>query len=334
MENNRAGFLMEQVPTHVDAVEGIHTNNTLTYIPNLRSLYSVTLDDLLSRDIPPQEMFLSPILPKQGLAMLAAWRGIGKTHFALGIAYALACGSSFLKWYAPKPVRVLLVDGEMPATALQKRFAQIVSDNTQEPPAPDYLRIITPDFQEFGIPDLATTEGQNILEDHVAGADVIILDNLSTLCRGGKENEGESWLPVQEWALGLRKRGKTVLFIHHTGKNGLQRGTSRREDVLDTVITLKRPNDYDSSQGARVEVHYEKARGVFGDDAEPFEAWLKTENGQSRWEMVDLKDADLERVIELAKDGIKQREIADELGTSKSRVNRLLKKAKEMGRLS
>ena len=62
--------------------------------------------------------------------------------------------------------------------------------------------------------------------------------------RTGRENEAEGWLPVQDWALGHRRAGRSVLFIHHAGKGGLQRGTSRREDVLDTVIGLRRPTDY------------------------------------------------------------------------------------------
>jgi len=37
---------------------------------------------------------------------------------------------------------------------------------------------------------------------------------------------------VQGWLLVLRRRGISVMVIHHAGKSGLQRGTSRREDVL------------------------------------------------------------------------------------------------------
>ena len=59
----------------------------------------------------------------------------------------------------------------------------------------------------------------------------MVIDNLSTLCRYGRENESESWGPVQEWILGLRRRGLSVLLVHHAGKGGTQRGTSRREAV-------------------------------------------------------------------------------------------------------
>ena len=50
----------------------------------------------------------------------------------------------------------------------------------------------------------------------------LILDNLSTLCGSLKENEGDSWTPVQTWLLSLRKRGVSVLLIHHAGKGGNQ----------------------------------------------------------------------------------------------------------------
>ena len=42
-------------------------------------------------------------IPEQGLVMLYSRRGVGKTHVALGIAAAVASGTSFLQWRAPSP---------------------------------------------------------------------------------------------------------------------------------------------------------------------------------------------------------------------------------------
>ena len=47
------------------------------------------------------------------------------------------------------------------------------------------------------------------------------------------------------------------------------------------IASLKRPIDYDASQGARFEVHFTKSRGFFGEDAAPFEARLI----DGRWDM-------------------------------------------------
>src|ERR1044071_1985987 len=74
--------------------------------PPARKLLALNLVEFLSRDIPPREMLLDPFLPTQGLMMLYSWRGVGKTHTGIGIAYAAASGGAFLRWQAPKPRRV------------------------------------------------------------------------------------------------------------------------------------------------------------------------------------------------------------------------------------
>lgn len=134
-------------------------------------------------------------------------------------------------------------------------------------PANGFLRLLNPDLIDGPMPDISSTEGQAVIEPHLAETEFVVIDNLSTLCRSGRENESGSWGPVQGWLLDLRRRGITVLVVHHSGKNGGQRGTSRREDVLDLVLNLRRPQDYSSEDGAKFEVHVEKGRSIFGSDA-------------------------------------------------------------------
>jgi putative DNA primase/helicase len=69
--------------------------------------------------------------------------------------------------------------------------------------------------------------------------DLLILDNLSTLLTSRSESASDAWVPIQTWLLKLRRQGKSVLLVHHAGTNGRQRGTSRREDALDTVMALR-----------------------------------------------------------------------------------------------
>lgn len=287
------------------------------------SLKALSLPEFLAADFPPRTMLMAPWLPEGGIAMIYASRGVGKTFLALAVAYAIACGGSALGWKAPEPQRVLYIDGEMPAVVLQERLRKIIGRDGAQLPAPEYLRILASDTHRDGLPDLATREGQAQFNAMLGDAKLIIVDNLSTLCRSGRENEAESWLPVQEWALQMRREGRSVLFIHHAGKNGSQRGTSRKEDVLDTVMALKRPENYNSSEGARFEVHFEKARGFAGPDSEPIEAML-TDVG---WTWRPLEDALADQVIALRRDGLSQREIAKEVDTSPATVNRILKKA-------
>ncbi|MEO5561369.1 MAG: AAA family ATPase [Dokdonella sp.] len=293
----------------------------------------VDASDLLTASFPPREMLLSPWLESQSLSMIYAWRGVGKTHVALGIAYALASGGEFLGWRARAPVSVLYLDGEMPGAALRERLANIVA-NAEEEAAPGNLRFVTPDLQPNGImPNLGTHEGQADIEQSLTDARVIVVDNLSCMVRGGKENEADSWLPVADWALRMRARGRSVIFIHHSGKNGQQRGTSKREDLLDVVIMLKRPADYSPDEGARFEVHFEKARSLHGQDVAPLEAALETlSSGKRSWATRTVEDATDVQMIELATIGLPQAEIARELGVHRSTVLRALKKAQDDGR--
>jgi hypothetical protein len=300
-------------------------------------LQACGIDEFLALEIPARAMVLAPFLPAQGLAMLYSKRGLGKTYLALGIALAVASGGTFLRWQASKPRKVLFVDGELPASTLQQRIRSLqagVKDSEPEMPSDEFLRIITPDLQAQAMPDLATSEGQMLVEKELAGAELLVVDNLSALCRSGKENEGESWLPVQEWLLRLRQRGICVLLVHHAGKSGAQRGTSRREDLLDTVIALQHPSDYVPSEGLRCEVRYEKSRGFHGEVAKAFEVRMNLEgSGTASWVVKDAEDALLQRAVALFQEGVSIRDAAEELNIPKGRAERLRNRAKREGLL-
>ncbi len=259
-------------------------------------------------------------------------RGIGKTWVGLGVAYAVASGGDFLRWSAPVARGVIYIDGEMPAVVMQQRLAAVANSADAEPTAP--LLILTPDVQSIGMPDLSTEAGQALIDEHVTDdIGLIVVDNLSSLARSGRENEAESWQLIQTWALRHRAAGRSVLFVHHAGKGGAQRGTSRREDVLDTVIALRRPADYNPEAGAVFEVHFEKARGIHGGDVAPFEASLATDaEGKHIWTTRTVEDSTRERVAALLEDGLSQQDIAAELGLAKSTVSHHAKALREARR--
>lgn len=326
-------ILIEEEPAAEHVLEARKALDKIKPAPKLLRKYrAVNILELVSHTFKPREQILSPWLLTQSLNMLYAWRGVGKTHVALGIAYAAATGGKFLCWTATKRRKVMYLDGEMPGASLQNRLANLIATSTEDFD-PDYFRILTPDLQEGAMPDLATYEGQAAIDDLIGDAELIVVDNLSSLARsGGRENDAESWQVIAEWALKQRQQGKSVIFVHHSGKGGAQRGTSKREDILDTVISLRRPPDYESGQGAKFEVHFEKGRDLHGQDAESFEAALVTDHhGNQSWTIAKLADSTYDRVVALAGDGLSQVDIAIELGINKSNVSRHLKKAREVG---
>jgi putative DNA primase/helicase len=301
-----------------------------------QSFQPVGLQDFLALQVPPREMLLTPILPERSLAMLYAARGIGKSWLGLTIGLAVASGSSVLRWSAAKPRRVLLVDGEMILSDLQTRLNLILAGLGAAIPN-DGFRVLAADHTERGI-NLSSGDGQQELERHLDDVDLLILDNLSTLLANGSEGASDAWLPMQNWLLKLRRRGVAVLIIHHAGVNGRQRGTSRREDALDTVIALRRPADYSPEQGARFEVHVEKARALVGDGAVPFEAAVEpftTEGGKCaiRWTARDLRPSIFEQAAILFQEGKSVRQVRTLLGISHGEAGRLRLRAAAEGLL-
>lgn len=287
--------------------------------------------DLLGLDILPPEPLIEPFLPCGDLAMVAAERGVGKTHFSMGAAVAAATGTQFLKFNAPKRRRVLFIDGEMGGSLMKCRLKDALSRLPGNVSPPDCLQFLTPDMCHDGImPDLGDHEGRVAVDILVAAtqAELLVLDNVSTLFRSGVgENDSASWVGPQQWLVALKARGVAVLLVHHLGKNGLQRGTSMREDVLGSSIRLKRPSDYEASQGCRFLLEFTKARALSGEAVEGFEAALV----DGRWQIESKRAATLSEVLELKHGGLSTREIAEAVGISKSSVARMLASAKSAG---
>lgn len=285
----------------------------------------LTVEEFLAADLPARPLLLDPWLHKKSLGMVYAPRGAGKTWMADAIALAVSSGAEvFRGWKAPTPCRVLLVDGEMPARMLQERMAALSAGAKYE--TGGRLRILAADLQEEGLPSLSARAGQETVEGYIGDADLLILDNVSTLFRGLDENDAQAWDDVQSWLISLRRAGLAVLFVHHAGKSGAQRGTSRREDVLDVVIGLKLPEDHTPDEGCAFEVRFEKARGLVGRALEPFEASLSVVRGCASWKTRDLRDEVMVEMLGLEEEGQTVRQIGKALGVHYSNVSRRLRR--------
>ena len=281
--------------------------------------------DFINEKLPERKVLLKPFLLERSINMIHAWRGVGKTHVCLGMATAEATGSVFLKWKAPQPSKVAYVDGEMAAEDIQQWFKESLNRKGVPHLERGYLTLIAADRQEKGIPSLLTKPGQEQILNKIGDAETVYFDNISTLFRGADENE--DWEIGQEFLLTLRRNGKTSVLAHHDGKQGLQRGTSKREDVMNIVLHLKHPKDYQMSQGLRCEVHFEKARSLYGLEAEPFLTQLITDlHGKSYWDIQPLPEAQFQKAKELREQGLSFREISKETGMSKSWAEKILKK--------
>lgn len=298
--------------------------NNVIVPETLIELKIYNLEEFLKMGFEERSYLLYPIIPEKGLVMLYAKRGVGKTFVSLAIACAIATGKNFLRWESKTPEKVLYVDGEMPAKEIQKRLQAIVNGMEINIDDLQNLQILNMDMQETISLDLKNEESRNRIMKHLDDVKLLILDNLSCLATI-KENDADDWNVIQQWLLLLRRKGISVLIVHHAGKSGNQRGSSKKEDIMDTVILLEKPSDYNASQGARFNVKLEKSRNVAGDIVEDFEATLSIQDDVLSWIMTKCKALETENVKMLLEDKKSIRKIADITKLSKTKVGRIKK---------
>jgi hypothetical protein len=286
----------------------------------------ISATELMVADLPEREQLLDPILASNTLALLYGPRGLGKTFVALGIAWAAASGGSFLGWRASRPHRVVYIDGEMAAVDIRERLKLLGS----VPPTLDFM---VADLSIRSLPDLGYYEGQGRLQQAWGNPELVVLDNLSSLA-GFKSGDPDCWTELQRFLMAQRRAGRAMLVLHHANKTGGQRGTNRREDVLDLVMALRRPADWRSDEGARFEIHFDKARGLRGEAIEPIEARLHTDPlGVARWDWRPLHQSNLDRLVALMNEGLNAAQAGRELGLTVGASYRLRNRAHALGLL-
>jgi putative DNA primase/helicase len=286
---------------------------------------ALTMGEVMALKLKPREFLMEPWLTTSSLVMTHAQRGTAKTRLMMSVAHAVATGSPLLNWKPRRPARVVYFDGELPATLIQQRLKLLQ-------PETDNLRIVSRDIllHSTGItlPDLATEEGRDFFDQIIVRekAELIIFDSLSTLVRSGVENDAESWAPIQDWAMEHRFRGRSIIFVHHQGKNGSPRGSSKREDVLDTVIAMRGRSDLSNDNDEVFELQFTKAREFFGADKRPLLLRHSTANGIADWSYEVKRNENEDLIIKLHNEGLSQREIAKKINCHQSHVSRVLTK--------
>src|SRR3954471_10508523 len=89
---------------------------------NASPLAVLSAAELKATVFPPRPPVLDPLLSAGGIGLIHGPAGIGKSFLTLGIAWAVASAGSFLGWRAPRPHKVLYLEGEMTAVEMQRRI--------------------------------------------------------------------------------------------------------------------------------------------------------------------------------------------------------------------
>ena len=200
----------------------------------------------LARALPDTDHLLGELLSTTCRFIFCADTGLGKTMFAMAIAFAMHLGRGFLHWATQRAARVLFIDGEMPRDLMQERIALACQWFAIEPPSEGLFFLSSEDVEDM--PPIDTPEGQAWLDEFIiklGGVDFIIFDNFMCLCATDLRDE-EGWRQLKPYVLNLTKRRIGQLWLHHVGhdKSRLY-GTKTREWIMDTVAlgeTVDVPN--------------------------------------------------------------------------------------------
>jgi putative DNA primase/helicase len=287
---------------------------------------------------PVRRDYLSPWLKESAIILLAGYRGIGKTFFALGAADAVSDGKSFGPWLCDHPVPVLFLDGEMPPQDIVERSQGLNLNSDREAPLYIYCDAFA---NQQGLPraHLASEEWRDEMKRILLSKQVKLwfIDNLASLASGIDENAKQDWDPINQWFLDLRFAGITSVMLHHVNKDGGQRGTSAREDNLDVSVVLKPPHDYRPEDGARFIAHFSKARVRTSELSRITDTEFKLiadEDGRYVWTWSGVRQQMQNEVLTMLNDGVRQVDIADQLGISKGQVSKIRSKAIKCGYLT
>jgi putative DNA primase/helicase len=279
---------------------------------------------LLRLHLPVRKQHWGERITSNQVGMIYGERGKGKTWLALALALSMSTKCPFLGMHAKNRRRVFYLDGEMDLKGVQGRLAAIAKGFKVS--LTDSLQIFTPETFKGLLPAVNADSGLAEIDTLVGEDwDVLFIDNYSAWSADGRET-AEAWSPLMRWMLRHKHAGRTVIVVHHTGKNGQQRGSSRHEDALDWSIALESLKAQALGDLAFV-LQWKKSRHLSEADCGPISVTMNQgEGGAVQWQHIAGKaeDPKKSRARQLHATGRTNAEIARELGVDRSSVGRWL----------
>lgn len=286
------------------------------------------VNELVNWSVPVRKKHWADRIQSNQTGMIFGERGRGKTWFAMGLALSMSCRVEFLGHKPNKARRVNYLDGEMDLVTFQQRMLQICKSLGVEPPS--NLMAFTPEAFTDLLPSINTLDGQKVIDEMIGTEwDILIVDNYSAWSSDGRET-AEAWAPFMRWMLRHKRAGRTVIVIHHSGKAGKQRGSSKHEDALDWSINLMSDKQSPPDGALRFSLVWEKARHLASDQIAPIAVTMQRgEDGTLVWnhQHGTHKYPKMVKAEKLKAEGVTNTEIAQKLDVDRTTVGRWLKAA-------
>ncbi len=270
--------------------------------------------------------------------LLTGWRGVGKSWFAQSSCDCITRELPLVPWKAGESVSCLYLDGAMAAQDTQKRLLDL---NPEQERKSDLFIYSDAIIAQNGYPkaNLLSKPWQDFIKKYLLDfkIKVFVIDNIVSLTGGIDENSKQDWDPIDSWLIELRFGGITTILLHHTSKDGKQRGTSAREDNIDLSIILKKPPNSGPENGADFIVTFSKSRvpHEYLKYMQDTRFTLgKNEHGETIWTWGASKAEVNKEILRLLNEGKTYDEIHDDLKIAKGRITGVKKEAVKGGLLT
>lgn len=164
-------------------------------------------------------------LAKQSVSMFFAKGGSGKSYLTVSLA---------LKLLTERKIEtVLYIDMDNSLTALkERRLAEIIDEN------PEFMYLHTSKIEgsPLALIDAIIRKGKEV-SGSLDNA-LIVLDSIRDFIIGRDMNSDKDIGPVIKKLTQLREAGATVIFLHHTSKEGGYKGSTAFSDGIDTAYAI------------------------------------------------------------------------------------------------
>jgi hypothetical protein len=273
----RPTWPLERLKAEADAIWARHvTRNgpaTLRAEAMPAEIASYPLGTLLDDTSPMPDDLIGPrLLTPGGMLVLGGAPKVGKSDFLISLLIHAAAGAPFLRFTAPRPLRVFYLQAEIQYHYLRERLQQLRLDPAILAKARDTL-VVTPKLRL-----LLDEEGVGLVAAGIRSAfpdappDIISIDPIRNLFDGGPEGEGENDNGAMLFFLQSRVEALRdmvapeagVILAHHTKKLSKQQvkddpflslsGASALRGFYTSGMILFRPDEEKTGRELHVEL--------------------------------------------------------------------------------
>ncbi|MCK8787247.1 AAA family ATPase [Roseomonas sp. NAR14] len=303
----RPAWPLERLKAEADAIWALHVERNGP--PLLRAeappaaVPAHTLGALLDDTSPMPEDLIGPrLLTPGGMLVLGGAPKVGKSDFLISLLVHAAAGAPFLRFTAPRPLRVFYLQAEIQYHYLRERLQQLRLDPAILARARDTL-VVTPklrmllDAQSVALVAAAIRQA---FPD--APPDILCIDPIRNLFDGGPAGEGENDNAAMLFFLQSRVEALRdqvapeagIILAHHTKKLSKQQvkddpflalsGASALRGFYTSGLILFRPDEEHTARELHVELRN-------GPGLEP----MRVDKVAGRWVELDRKGERLVR---------------------------------------